>query len=137
MSARLLADGIVVVHFLFIAFVVAGGALCLRWPRLACAHVPAACWGVLIEITGWICPLTPLENELRQAAGQAGYAGGFIEHYLLPVIYPPGLTRGTQLMLAGVLIAINLACYGWLIQRHRSACKLLHGQRRNPVDAAE
>ncbi|MEF8729005.1 MAG: DUF2784 domain-containing protein [Accumulibacter sp.] len=123
MSTRFLADGIVVLHLLFIAFVVAGGALCLRWPRLAWAHLPAACWGIVVEITGWICPLTPLENELRQAAGQAGYPGGFIAHYLLPVIYPPGLTRAAQLTLAGALIAVNLACYGWLIHRHRSAVR--------------
>jgi len=137
MSTLLLADGIVVFHFLFIAFVVAGGALCLRWPRLAWAHVPAACWGIVIELTGWICPLTPLENELRQAAGQAGYAGSFIAHYLLPIIYPPGLTRTTQLALAGALVAGNLACYGWLIHRHRSAGKTRVEQRRRSGEAVD
>ncbi|EXI69687.1 MAG: hypothetical protein AW08_00180 [Candidatus Accumulibacter adjunctus] len=137
MSTRLLADGIVVIHLLFIAFVVAGGALCLRWPRLAWAHVPAACWGIAVEITGCICPLTPLENELRQAAGQAGYAGGFIAHYLLPVIYPPGLTRATQLTLAGALIAVNLACYGWLIHRQRSAGRTRREHRKESGETVD
>jgi hypothetical protein len=137
MSTVLLADGIVVLHFLFIAFVVAGGALCLRWPRLAYAHVPAVCWGILIEITGWICPLTPLENALRQASGQTGYPGSFIAHYVLPIIYPPGLTRATQLTLAGALIAGNLACYGWLIHRHRSAGKTRHEHVSEPGDTVD
>ncbi len=88
MVNRLLADGIVVLHFLFIAFVVLGGVLALRWPRLAWVHLPAACWGATIELSGWICPLTPIENRFRQAAGEAGYAGSFIGHYLLPVLYP-------------------------------------------------
>ncbi|MBL8424926.1 MAG: DUF2784 domain-containing protein, partial [Candidatus Accumulibacter phosphatis] len=82
MINRLLADGIVVLHCLFIAFVVLGGVLALRWPRLAWVHLPAACWGAAIELSGWICPLTPLENRFRQAAGEAGYAGSFIDHYL-------------------------------------------------------
>ncbi|MBN8451486.1 DUF2784 domain-containing protein [Accumulibacter sp.] len=137
MSERLLADGIVVVHFFFIAFVVAGGFLSLRWPRLALAHVPAACWGVLIEITGWICPLTPLENELRLAAGQAGYSGSFMAHYLLPIIYPSGLTREVQLILAGALIAINLGCYGWLIRRRRRAGQAPPAMPKKPVDVAD
>ncbi|WP_374690806.1 DUF2784 domain-containing protein [Accumulibacter sp.] len=137
MSEGLLADGIVVVHFLFIFFVVAGGALSLRWPRLAFAHVPAACWGVLIEISGGICPLTPLENELRLAAGEAGYSGSFVAHYLLPIIYPPGLTRDIQLLLAGALIAINLACYGWLIHGLRRAGRARFKHPKQPVDTAD
>ena len=121
MSYRLLADGVVIVHFLFIVFVVGGGLLVLRWPRLAMLHIPAACWGTLIELSGWICPLTPLENGFRQAAGEAGYQQSFIEHYLLPVIYPAGLTRGIQLAMAAAVILINLLIYGWLVHRRRRA----------------
>ncbi|MBK7674504.1 MAG: DUF2784 domain-containing protein [Candidatus Accumulibacter sp.] len=119
MSYRLLADAVVVAHFLFIAFVMGGGFLVLRWPWLVVLHLPAACWGALIELGGWVCPLTPLENGLRQAAGEAGYQQGFIEHYLLPIIYPAGLTRGIQLGMAAVVILINLAIYGWLVHLRR------------------
>ncbi len=117
MSKQFLADSVVVVHFLFIAFVILGGLLVLRWPKLALLHIPAACWGALIELTGGICPLTPLENALRRAAGGAGYGESFIEHYLLPIIYPAGLTRGIQWALAAVVIVVNGALYGWLIYR--------------------
>ena len=94
-----MADLVVVVHFLFVLFVVLGGLLVLRWPRVAYFHVPAAVWGAAIELGGWICPLTPLENSLRQQAGGTGYSGGFIEHYILPVLYPSALTRDIQLPL--------------------------------------
>ncbi|WP_291993423.1 DUF2784 domain-containing protein [Candidatus Accumulibacter sp. ACC003] len=120
MSDRLLADAVVVLHLLFIVFVIFGGFAVLRWPALALAHLPAACWGVLIEANGWICPLTPLENRLRYAAGDAGYGGSFIEHYLLPIIYPAGLTRGIQWALAALVVVVNLALYGWLLYRHAS-----------------
>ncbi|MBL8396302.1 MAG: DUF2784 domain-containing protein [Candidatus Accumulibacter sp.] len=123
MIYRLLADGVVLAHFLFIAFVGAGGLLVLRWPRLAVLHLPAACWGVLIELTGWICPLTPVENELRQAAGETGYQGSFIAHHLLPLIYPAGFTRGMQLALAAAVIAVNLTLYAWLLWRLRAASR--------------
>ncbi|WP_354682722.1 DUF2784 domain-containing protein [Cupriavidus necator] len=115
-----LADLVVVVHGLFILFVVAGGLLVLRWPRLAWVHLPAAVWGVLIEWLGWICPLTPLENTLRQAAGQAGYSGGFVERYLLPLIYPAGLTPAVQLWLGLVVLVVNVAIYAvwWRRRRH-------------------
>ncbi|WP_316151839.1 DUF2784 domain-containing protein [Cupriavidus sp. BIC8F] len=115
-----LADLVVIVHGLFILFVVAGGLLVLRWPRVAWLHLPAAAWGVLIEWSGWICPLTPLENTLRQAAGQAGYSGGFVERYLLPLIYPAGLTPAVQLWLGAVVLAVNLAVYAlwWRRRRH-------------------
>jgi hypothetical protein len=115
-----LADLVVIVHGLFILFVVAGGLLVLRWPRVAWLHLPAAAWGVLIEWSGWICPLTPLENTLRQAAGQAGYSGGFVERYLLPLIYPAGLTPAVQLWLGAVVLAVNVAVYvlWWLRRRH-------------------
>lgn len=119
MTHRVLADGIVVLHLLFIGFVVVGGVFVLRWPGLALVHLPAACWGAAIELSGGICPLTPLENQFRQAAGDAGYPGSFIEHYLLPIIYPAGLTRDIQYGLAAVVIVVNAAIYGWLFYRHR------------------
>ena len=87
------ADAVVVLHVCFVLFVLLGGLLALRWPRLTWVHVPAALWGVVIELGGWICPLTPLENALRQRGGSAGYHGDFVEHYILPVLYPAGLTR--------------------------------------------
>jgi len=118
--ARLLADVVLVVHFLFIVFVVGGGFLTLRWPRLAWAHVPCALWGVWIELAGWICPLTPLENELRRRGGAAGYAGGFIEHYLLGVVYPTGLTREVQVLLGVAAVGINLAAYALLLRVRRA-----------------
>lgn len=116
-----LADLVVIVHGLFIVFAVAGGLLVLRWPRVAWLHLPAAVWGVLIEWSGWICPLTPLENTLRQAAGQAGYSGGFVERYLLPLIYPAGLTPAVQLWLGLVVLVVNVAVYAlwWRRRRHR------------------
>lgn len=117
MIYRFVADAIVVLHLLFIGFVVLGGCLVLRWPKLALLHLPAACWGAVIELRGWICPLTPLENQLRQAAGDAGYPGSFIDQYLLPIIYPAGLTRGIQYGLAALVIIVNLAVYGWLARR--------------------
>ena len=117
MSIRLLADALVGLHALFVAFVVAGGFLTWRWPRVAWAHVPAAVWGALIEFAGWICPLTPLENHFRRAAGQAGYTGGFIEHYVIPIVYPAGLTRNTQVLLGIAVTVVNLVAYGRLMLR--------------------
>jgi hypothetical protein len=119
MGYRLLADILVGIHFLFVVFVVAGGFLTWRWPRLAWIHVPVALWGVLIEFAGWICPLTPLDNSLRRAAGQAGYTGGFVEHYVIPVVYPGALTREIQLALGVAVIAINVVVYGQLARRLR------------------
>jgi hypothetical protein len=116
-----LADLVVVVHALFIVFVVAGGLLLCRWPRVAWLHLPAAAWGVLIEWFGWTCPLTPLENLLRRAAGQAGYGGGFVERYLLPLIYPVGLTPRVQLWLGLGVLAINVALYAWWWRRRQAA----------------
>lgn len=106
-----LADGVLVVHLAFILFVVLGGLLVLRWRWIALLHLPCAVWGLLIELYGWICPLTPLENSLRRKAGEAGYGGGFIEHYLLPVIYPGGLTREVQLTLAAIVVVVNAGIY--------------------------
>jgi hypothetical protein len=114
---RALADLVLVVHLAFVLFVVLGGLLVLRWPRLAWLHVPAAVWGVLIEYTGWICPLTPLENSLRERGGGAGYSGGFIEHYIQPVLYPAGLTRGTQIVLGSLALLVNLTAYGVVVAR--------------------
>lgn len=113
----ILAHVIVLLHFAFVCFVLLGGLLVVRWRWLMALHVPAVIWGVLIEYQGWLCPLTPLEQRLRQAAGQQGYSGGFIEHYLLPVLYPAGLDRHIQLVLGSLVIVINLVIYAWLIRR--------------------
>ena len=114
MTYHVLADLVVAVHAVFVAFVVLGGFLAWRWRRLVMLHPPAAAWGALIEFAGWICPLTPLENALRLRAGHAGYAGGFIEHYLLPVMYPDNLTRTVQIVLGAVVVAVNAVAYGVL-----------------------
>ena len=114
---RILADLVLGLHFVFVVFVVAGGLLILRWPKVAFVHLPAAVWGAAIEFAGWICPLTPLENSLRGQAGQSGYSTGFIEHYLLPVLYPSALTRNVQLLLGLAVIGINLAIYVYIFRR--------------------
>lgn len=116
---RVAADAVVVLHLGFVLFVVLGGLLVLRWPRVAWVHLPVALYGALIEIVGWICPLTPLENDLRRAAGEAGYQGGFVEHYLLPILYPGALTREIQLLLAAAVVVINVAVYAVVIRRRR------------------
>lgn len=113
MIYRWLADLVVAFHFLFVAFVVLGGLLTRRWPRAAWAHLPVAAWGALVEYAGWICPLTPLENWLRSLAGEAGYRGGFIQHYLLPLLYPSDLTRPLQWLLGSVVIAVTGIAYAW------------------------
>jgi len=111
MTYSLLADLVLVLHLAFVLFVVAGGLLALRWPGAAWVHLPMAAWGVFIELSGRICPLTPLENRLRLAAGQAGYEGDFVAYYLLPVLYPRGLTREAQFVLAAALVAVNVGIY--------------------------
>jgi Protein of Unknown function (DUF2784) len=111
------ADTILVVHFAFVMFVVFGGLLVLRWPRFAFLHLPAALWGALIEFSGWICPLTPLEIALRQHAGDAGYAGGFVEHYITAVLYPDGLTREIQIALGILVLVVNAAIYMAILSR--------------------
>jgi len=116
---RALADLVLVVHLTFVLFVVLGGLLVLRWPRAAWLHIPAAIWGVLIEYTGWICPLTPLENSFRTRGGEMGYSGGFIEHYIQPLLYPAGLTRSTQLVLGSLVLVLNLTAYGIVVSRMR------------------
>jgi uncharacterized protein DUF2784 len=114
---RLLANAVVVLHALFIVFVVGGGVLAWRWRWVAAIHIPCAVWGVLIEYRGWICPLTPLENSLRARAGQEGYSGGFVEHYLVPAIYPSGLTPRVQMMLGTFVLVSNALAYALLLRR--------------------
>lgn len=120
MVYRLLADGVVLAHLAFIVFVVAGGLLVLwrRW--VAWIHLPAAAWGAMAELMGWMCPLTPLENHLRTLARTGVYEGGFIEHYLMAVIYPAGLTRGMQVALGIAVTVLNVVIYAWA----------MHGRRR-------
>lgn len=121
MTYRILADLVLVVHGLFVAFVVFGGLLALWRPRMAYWHLPALVWGAVVVGMGWICPLTPLEVSLRQQAGQQGYAGGFIEHYLLGLIYPDSITRTTQMLLAALLIIGNIVVYALWMRRRRRA----------------
>lgn len=115
----LAADAVVVFHALFILFAVAGGLLSRWWPWAAACHLPAVAWAAWIELSGGVCPLTPLENSLRQLGGASPYPGAFVEHYLLPLIYPPGLTPAVQLTLAGAVIGINVVVYAWAIRRWR------------------
>jgi hypothetical protein len=123
MIDRLAADAVVVLHLAFIAFVVLGGILAWRNLWFAWVHLPAVAWGAYAELTGSVCPLTPLENALRIRAGQGGYEGGFVEQYLLPVIYPAGLTPAHQRWIGVVVIAVNLAVYAAAIAiaRRRAA----------------
>ena len=116
-----LATLVVLFHFTFILFVMFGGLLALRWKWAPWLHIPCFLWGSGIEVMGGICPLTPLENRLRSAAGESQYAGTFIEHYILPVMYPTGLTREVQLVLAVGLVALNVGIYAWVIRRRRLA----------------
>jgi hypothetical protein len=118
MTYRVLAAAVVLAHFAFVLFVVVGGLLVLRWPRVAWAHVPAAVWGSLVEWSGWVCPLTPLEDWLHMRAGDVSYEGGFIERYLMPVLYPVGLTRERQLVLGVVVVVVNGLIY-WRFIRAR------------------
>ena len=115
MIARVTADLLVVVHFAFIAFVVFGGFLVLKWGRVSILHIPGALWGALIELRGWICPLTPLEIHFREAAGDVGYNGGFIDQYVMPLVYPEGVTRGMQISLGVMILVLNLCVYGLVL----------------------
>ena len=117
----MLADAVLLLHLAFILFVAAGGLIVLRWPRVAWLHIPAVLWGALVELTGGRCPLTPLEVALRERAGEAGYTGGFIEHYVAGLIYPGGLTRLTQIALGVLALAINGLVYARLLARRRRA----------------
>ena len=117
MHYGLLADLTVLLHAAFILFAVLGGLLAVRWPRIAWLHLPAVAWAAFIEFSGRICPLTPLENHYRELAGESGYTGGFIEHYILPVIYPAGLTRNIQLGLGLGVLVVNIVAYVIVIRR--------------------
>lgn len=124
MAWRVLADVVVWFHLLFVAFAVMGGLLALRWRWMPWLHLPALGWAAFVEFTGRICPLTPLENRLREASGAAGYTGGFVEHYLLPMLYPAALTRELQWTLGAGLLVFNLAVYlllWWRRRRGRAA----------------
>jgi len=112
---QFLSDFVLLVHFAFIVFVLVGGFLLLRWPRLVWLHFLAVSWGVFIEVTGWICPLTPLENYFRALAGGSVYHTGFIERYLFPLVYPAGLTPAIQMTLAAVVIVFNIVIYSWIV----------------------
>lgn len=117
MLYKIAADFVFLLHFAFICFVVLGGLLTLRWTWLGIVHLPAAVWGALIEFLAWECPLTSIENNLRHAAGEEGFSGGFIVHYLLPVIYPEGLTPKLQFAMGTLVIVVNLVIYGSVIFR--------------------
>ncbi|TQV88476.1 DUF2784 domain-containing protein [Aliikangiella coralliicola] len=118
MLYRILADIVVIIHLFFILFVLFGGLLVL-WRRWLCfIHLPAFLWGVLLEFNGWICPLTPLENMLRISGNSAGYSGGFVEFYVLPVIYPTGLTHDIQLLLGAFTLLVNGGIYAYVIRHY-------------------
>jgi hypothetical protein len=116
---RLAADAVLVVHLLFIAFVGVGGFALWRWPRVLYVHVPAAAWGAVVSVFRLDCPLTPLEKSLRRRAGDEGYEGGFIEHYLVATIYPDGLTPGMQIVLGVLVAGLTAAAYGGFLHRRR------------------
>lgn len=130
MLHRLSADVVLLLHFAFIAFVVLGGLLVLRWRWLAVVHVPAAAWGFFVELTGRLCPLTEWENALRAGAGESGYRESFIEHYLLPIIYPAGLTREIQFALAAVVVLVNAAIYAWVLVSVKRRARVRGGGAR-------
>lgn len=123
MLYHILADLVAIGHLAFIIFVLLGGLLAFRWRWTPWMHLPAAAWGAAVEFWGWYCPLTPLENYLRQAAGSGEYSGGFIERYLLPVIYPTQLTRELQFVLGGGVVAINIGIYLAIWLRFRNWSK--------------
>jgi hypothetical protein len=111
---RFLSDLLLLLHLGFVLFVIAGGLLLLKWPRIAWVHLPAAVWGAVVEFTGWICPLTPLESQLRALAGESATEADFIGRYLPPLLYPETLTREIQILLGLLVLAVNLALYCWM-----------------------
>ena len=115
---RVLADALVVIHLMFVLFALLGGLLVLKWKKIIWGHVPAMLWAIWIEWQGWICPLTPLENWLRRQAGDEWYQQGFIDHYLVPVLYPIGLTREWQFILGAIVFVLNLMIYSWIWHRN-------------------
>ncbi len=118
-----LANLVMLTHLAFVLFVIGGGLLVLKWPRIAWLHVPAAVWGTMIEFMGWTCPLTPLENRLLAQSAEAGYEGDFIAHYLLPVLYPEGLTPTVQIVLGLLVVLLNAATYGLVFAKWRQTCE--------------
>jgi hypothetical protein len=124
MFYKLAADAVVFIHLGFVMFVVAGALLVFRWRWIALLHVPAVVWGVLLEFRGWLCPLTPLEQALRVAGGEAGYSGGFVEQYILPILYPAGLDSRLQIALGTFVIVVNVLFYGGLLWRWRSKARV-------------
>lgn len=124
MHYRLLADGVVAVHFMFVIFVVAGGLIVYYRPRVIWVHLPCAFWGALVEFAGWICPLTPLENYLRHKSLAGVYYDGFITHYMLSLLYPEALTRQIQVLLGFLVVGINLLLYGYVVKRLRQKKKV-------------
>ena len=118
-SARAAATVVALLHLVFVAFVVTGGLLALRWPRVAWVQLPAAVWGALVALLAWPCPLTPLENWLRTRGGAAAYQTGFLEHYLLPLLYPVAMTRGLQVAAAVLVVGVNALVYGRLLRDRR------------------
>ena len=121
MFYHLLADAVVLLHFAFLAFVVLGGLLVLRWPKVAWFHLPMAAWGAFVELYLHYCPLTPLENWLRRRGELVTYDTGFIAHYIVPVIYPPGLTSGVQLFLGILLVVGYVLVYGYVLHKRRKS----------------
>ena len=119
-SYAVLAALVVAAHLAFVVFATVGGALVLRWPRVALVHLPAAAWAIFVEFTGRLCPLTPLENALRRRAGLGEYSGDFVANYIFPVLYPEGLTREAQFAIGGFVLALNLVAYGVVLQRARA-----------------
>lgn len=117
MLFSVLADVVLIIHLCFVLFVVLGGLAVLRWPRVAWLHLPTVLWGIYIELSGHVCPLTPLENSLRQRGGEPGYSGGFIEHYLTALLYPEGLSRTVQFVLGAAVIAVNVIIYWRVLKR--------------------
>ena len=115
-----LADLLVVFHLVFILYVIAGALLIFKWPKTLWFHLPSCFWGMTVEFTGWICPLTPWEIRLRRLAGEEGYSGSFIEHYLIPIIYPSGLTREVQMVLGGTVLIVNLSLYTLILIKRRN-----------------
>jgi hypothetical protein len=121
MIYRFLADCVVAFHGAYVVFVVFGALLALKWPRVLWIHAPAAIWGVLIEFAGWVCPLTPVENHLRALAGEAGYSGDFIEHYILRALYPHGLTPTVRYVLGTFALLVNVATYAFVLRAKKKS----------------
>lgn len=124
MLFSVLADVVLIIHLCFVLFVVLGGLAVLRWPRVAWLHLPTVLWGIYIELSGHVCPLTPLENSLRQRGGEPGYSGGFIEHYLTALLYPEGLSRTVQFVLSAAVIAVNVIIYWRVLKRLKRLHKI-------------